>query len=87
MKQLIILVLCVLFTTHAYAALPHLVGYCGAYHLMLKHYDEVNELTRMTSDVGIMQHYARELVRRARTDPQGAYREGRFACQQLNFRT
>ena len=65
----------------------HDVGYCRAYHLVLGHHDAVIEVSRMASDIGKMQHWARDFVKQVKRDEKGTLLAGRYACRQIDFRT
>jgi hypothetical protein len=86
MNKLILLTILTI-SSSAYAKDSMMVGYCGAYHLMMGNNREVHEVTRLADDVGTMQMYARQLVARARHDPKGAASMGRYACRDIGFRT
>ena len=62
------------------------VGYCGAYHLMLKNYDYVKRVALKAQDIPTMQRYARELIDIAQTDPNRALKRGMMACMSLGLK-
>jgi hypothetical protein len=83
MKKL--LLIAALASTSAFAYTDKEVGYCGSYHLLLKHYDNVSDIAKKAKHTETMQSHARAFIAIAGRSAADAVTIGRASCKAIGY--